>query len=197
MDDKNCIEEPKKKKNWGAGGGLYRGTKVSIKVLDKVIVILLILLVGVVIYLASTGHYTIQFETNGGESIPAYQCKYDEYIQVNTPSKTGYTFAGWFEDSDLTKPFDVKTITVKASGTLYASWTPSMIHVSFDLDGGNVGGKTTIDAKDIPFHEVYGILPTPKKTGKDFLGWTYNGVLIKEDTPVTMNGEHTLKAVWK
>ncbi|MEG0685528.1 MAG: InlB B-repeat-containing protein, partial [Coprobacillus sp.] len=81
----------------------------------RVIAVLMILLIGVVIYLASSGHYSITFDTAGGDNIPVYKCKYDEYIQIETPSKTGYTFAGWFEDTDLSKPFDLETMTVKAS----------------------------------------------------------------------------------
>lgn len=198
MDDKNCKDKlTKKQKNWGTDGGLYRGAKVPVKTLNRAIITLLVLLVGVVMYLASTSHYTITFEVNGGETIPSYPCKYGDYIQIDTPIKTGYTFAGWYQDQDLKKPWDLHTDTIKDSMTLYASWTPSKIIVMFDLNGGHINTQHSIDPIERNFNTTYAPLPTPQIDNKTFVGWQYNGLIIKDDTKVTMNGEHTLKAIWE
>lgn len=195
MDDKNCKE--KKQKNWGTGGGLYRGAKVPVKTLNRAIVVLLTLLIGVVIYLASTSHYSITFEVNGGEHLPSYSYKYGDFIEVETPIKTGYTFAGWYQDQDLTKTWDLLNDTIKDSMTLYASWTPSKIIVMFDLNGGHINHQPTIEPIERNFNASYDPLPTPQMDNKTFVGWQYNGSLIKNDTKVTMNGEHTLKAIFE
>lgn len=198
MDDKNRVKETsKKKKDWGSGGGLYRGLKASVKSLNRIIIILMIALVAVVIYLSTTGSYTTTFELNGGENISAEHNKYGEYIDVETPVKTGYQFAGWYQDKDLSKEWDLKKDIVEDNMTLYAKWNPTRIHVLFDTDGGLVENQEIISAKDVLFHEPYGELPTPAKDGYTFNGWEYNGERITSKSIVSMNGEHTLKAIYK
>lgn len=197
MVDKDSHEEERKVKNWGTGGGLYRGAKVSVKTLNKIIAVLMIALVVVVVYLASTSHYTVTFETNGGDSLSTYQCKYGEYINIETPSKTGYELTGWYQDADCTKDWDLKKDTVQQSMTLYAAWTPMKIIVNFDLNGGTVNKAATLPSKEIPFRDKYGDLPIPTKSGYTFVGWQYNQTFIESNTVLSMNGEHTLKALWK
>lgn len=66
--------------------------------------------------------FTVKFETNGGtavsDQIVERECK------ISTPEETtreGYIFEDWYEDSSLTKKFDVnKRIT--ADTTVYAKW---------------------------------------------------------------------------
>ncbi len=198
MEENNNQENQNKKvKNWGTGGGMYRSVKVSVKTLNYVIGILMVVLVGVIIFLASTSHYVVDFEMNGGESISSYKCKYGDYVQFETPSKTGYTFNGWFADSDLTKSWDEEKDIVEKSMTLYASWVANDIKIMFDLDGGTINQQKTLDPIVIPFNESYGELPTPLKTGYVFKGWQYNGTFIDNNMKVSMNGEHTLKAIWQ
>ena len=53
----------------------------------------------------------------------------EETVTLTTPTKTGYTFAGWYEDEELTKKYNGTTITIepdttKYEKTLYAKWTP-------------------------------------------------------------------------
>ena len=38
------------------------------------------------------------------------------------PTKTGYTFAGWYSDAGLTTPYTFTTMPA-SSITLYAKWT--------------------------------------------------------------------------
>ncbi|MBQ8862084.1 MAG: InlB B-repeat-containing protein, partial [Clostridia bacterium] len=40
-------------------------------------------------------------------------------------NKPGYTFAGWYYDEALTKPYDINTVIEKGTEpfTLYAKWT--------------------------------------------------------------------------
>ena len=67
MDEKEEIE--KKQKNWGPGGGMYRGVNVPVKILNYVIITLMVILVGVVVFLALNSHFTVNLDTNGGENI--------------------------------------------------------------------------------------------------------------------------------
>lgn len=65
----------------------------------------------------------IRFDTNGGTklrsalSTPGYSLGLARYI----PEKSGYTFTGWYEDKELTKP--IKRIVAFENTTIYAGWT--------------------------------------------------------------------------
>lgn len=43
---------------------------------------------------------------------------------LDRPERKNYTFAGWYWDRALTRPFDMENGTVTESLTLYARWTP-------------------------------------------------------------------------
>lgn len=191
MDEKQEIE--KKQKNWGPGGGMYRGVNVPVKVLNYVIVSLMIILVGVVIFLSLNSHFTVTLDTNGGENIKPIECKHGDSILIDEPLKAGYSFEGWYLDEDLKYEWDPLTQKVEQSMTLYASWKPIKINVVFDYDGGNV----LLEHKEVTYDDVYGELPQPTKNGYQFLGWMYNNEFITKDTVVSTNGEHVLKALWQ
>ncbi|MBQ8383624.1 MAG: SUMF1/EgtB/PvdO family nonheme iron enzyme [Spirochaetaceae bacterium] len=67
--------------------------------------------------------YTVTFDANGGSEVAP---QIVESGQTATrpepdPTKDGWTFLGWYEDSGLTKKFDFST-PVTADITLYAKW---------------------------------------------------------------------------
>lgn len=66
--------------------------------------------------------YTITFETNGGSTIAPKTI--DEGILLEKPqdpTKAYHTFAGWYTDTELTKPYDFASAVV-GDMTLYAKW---------------------------------------------------------------------------
>lgn len=67
--------------------------------------------------------YTVQFQTNGGTVITNQIKNYNGKIIVPPiPVKEGYTFAGWYTDSALTKEWHFDTDVVRENLTLYAKW---------------------------------------------------------------------------
>ena len=65
--------------------------------------------------------YTVTFDANGGSVSPtSKQVTYDETYTVPTPTRTGYTFAGWY--SGGTK-YTGGTWKTASNTTLTASWT--------------------------------------------------------------------------
>ena len=66
--------------------------------------------------------YTVSFDTNGGSEVaPQIVESGQKVAKPEDPTKDGWTFLGWYEDSGLTNEFDFSTL-VTADITLYAKW---------------------------------------------------------------------------
>ena len=65
---------------------------------------------------------TLTFETNGGSEIAALRAPSGTVVDLAafTPTRSGYTFAGWYADSALTER--VTEVTLTGSRTVYAGW---------------------------------------------------------------------------
>ena len=67
--------------------------------------------------------YTVTYESNGGSTVPSQTVKYNEAAnKPAAPTKSGYTFAGWYTEEKLTNKYDFAT-PVTGNITLYAKWT--------------------------------------------------------------------------
>lgn len=103
----------------------------------------------------------------------------NKVITLPTPTKTGYTFAGWYEDTKFTKKYNSNTITVEPdtttyNKTLYAKWTPINYTISYNLDGGILPtGKTNPTTYTV---EDEFTLNNPVKEGYVFAGWKGTGI---------------------
>ncbi|HAT89540.1 MAG TPA: cell surface glycoprotein, partial [Roseburia sp.] len=66
--------------------------------------------------------YTVSFDSNGGSSIANQSVESNHTAsKPANPSKTGFTFAGWFTDKDCTTAYDFSS-KVTGDITLYAKW---------------------------------------------------------------------------
>lgn len=88
--------------NANSGTGSSSGKKEEVEVTDPV---------------------TVRFETNGGGTIDKQKIqKGTTATEPDAPTKTGYTFYGWYTDAEFSgEEFDFDT-TVSESMTLYAKW---------------------------------------------------------------------------
>jgi uncharacterized repeat protein (TIGR02543 family) len=136
--------------------------------------------------------YTITFVTNGGSEVtPITQGYETEVTAQQDPTRDGYSFAGWYDNAELTG--DGYTFDTMPLGgtTLYAKWTANTYYVTFEnFDSCSSAGK------DVTFGSTYGDLPTPSKKGYGFTGWYIGDTKITSDTVVTTAGAHTLTATW-
>ena len=68
--------------------------------------------------------WTVKFESNGGSAV-ASQVVWNgsKAIEPADPTKASYTFAGWYDPSDLSDEFDFANTTITGDITLYAKWT--------------------------------------------------------------------------
>ncbi|WP_286148053.1 InlB B-repeat-containing protein [Neopoerus faecalis] len=77
--------------------------------------------------------YTVTFETSGGSAVdPVIVDAGSTVTKPADPTKSGYTFGGWYKDSTLQTPWDFANDTVTADTTLYAKWTANPPAPSYD-----------------------------------------------------------------
>ena len=138
--------------------------------------------------------YTITFNSNDGTLVAPQNVNAGEKLTEPTPAPTreGFTFDGWYEDSAFSKKFDFNT-PITDSMTLYAKWTENKYTLTFDANGGsgtmapiaNLTGEYTLPANEFT-----------APSGKQFKGWslTADGAIV---TKVDMTENKTVYAIWE
>lgn len=124
--------------------------------------------------LKMSAHYTLSFDTNGGEEIEKQVLSNNEVTTTVIPVRESWVFDGWFIDSDLTEPF-IFGGTLKADTTIYAKWVK---YIKFVDESDCIKTITVGDGEYIP-------LPTDDElidmALEDFIvSWYY----IKDDTNI-------------
>jgi len=136
--------------------------------------------------------YTLSFEPSGGDAVTAQSISYNATASEPTaPTKTGYTFGGWFKESAIINQWDFTKDVITANMTLYAKWiqnnssgnngggynpTPPKISiVFFETNGGNLLDNLSV-TNDTRLAE----LPIPIKEGYTFGGWYHDEALTKK-----------------
>ena len=125
--------------------------------------------------------YTVAFNANGGTggqstTIKATPNKAMPAISTTAPTRTGYTFMGWYDNNDYTKGTQYYTSAGKSARsfnktsaiTLYAGWKANTFTVTYDSNGGTgttESHKCTYDSTCTLSESKY------KKTGYSFTGW--------------------------
>ena len=105
--------------------GLYRYVKISVKTLDKIIVIGIVAMVLILAYGIAHNGYTITFDSNGGTDVPAQELMYGDLVaEPEPPTREGYTFGGWFKDENCLYEWNMEEYQVAEPMTLYALWIP-------------------------------------------------------------------------
>lgn len=119
-------------------------------------------------------HYTLSFDTNGGEEVEKQVLSNNEVTTTVIPVRESWVFDGWFIDSDLTEPF-IFGGTLRADTTIYAKWVK---YIKFVDESDCIKTITVGDGEYIP-------LPTDDElidmALEDFIvSWYY----IKDDTNI-------------
>lgn len=119
------------------------------------------------------------------------------YGSLPKPTRTGYTFDGWYTAKDGgTLITEDLIVSVTTDQTLYAHWTLNPYTVTLDANGGTVSD----DSVTVTYSNGYGTLPEPTRDGYTFLGWftaADGGTEVTASTTVTTNKDHTLYAHWQ
>ena len=141
--------------------------------------------------------YEIEYVLDGGINHPNNPTSYadsDLPIILNSPSKAGYTFDGWYLDAAFTSDKIIELNTsMSGKVTLYAKWTATKYAIYYQLDGGinNPNNPQGYDILTLPVE-----LLEPTKEDYQFLGWYLNDQLI-DKLDVGLEGDVTLFAKWE
>ena len=140
-------------------------------------------------------YYTINLNPTGGNVTPISVDVVRTLAIGNlpTPTRTNYTFDGWYTAKTGGDLVDSSYVPTK-SQTIYAHWTATPTHtVTFNGNGGTVSeaSRVVVDGEKV------GTLPTASRYGYAFDGWyldTQSGVKIDHSyVPTT---DITVKAKW-
>ena len=137
--------------------------------------------------------YTISFNSNGGSNVSSITKPYGDAVAApSNPSKEGYSFGGWYSDSDLTIPYEFTTMP-KENITLYAKWINNTVIVNFETNGG-----TTLDEITIEKGSRISAIQTVEKLGYTFKGWYKDRALTQAfSIEEAIMQDMTLYAKWQ
>ena len=93
-----------------------------------------------------SAHYTLSFDTNGGEEVEKQVLSNNEVTTTVIPVRESWVFDGWFIDSDLTEPF-IFGGTLRADTTIYAKWVK---YIKFVDESDCIKTITVGDGEYIP-----------------------------------------------
>ncbi|WBB06191.1 InlB B-repeat-containing protein [Streptococcus alactolyticus] len=93
--------------------------------------------------------YNLTYEPNGGSYVDYQTGLYNQSVSVTsaTPTRVGYTFAGWYKDPDFKQKAGT-SVTLDKDVTLYAKWEPKNVHytvVYLKEKYDNATGKTSFE----------------------------------------------------
>ena len=139
--------------------------------------------------------FKVTFYTDDGEESYLENIEWNSTISAPVdPVKTGYTFGGWYKNSDYTVSFNFANDVIKEDTTLYARWTINVYNVVFDTDGGSVIADQNIEYNK----KASKPYPDPSKDGHTFLGWYKDSACTAEyDFNTLITDDTTIYAKWE
>jgi uncharacterized repeat protein (TIGR02543 family) len=128
----------------------------------------------------------------GGDALPPLTADNESLIQLPTPNKIGYRFAGWYVDSNYTTEY-TKSLMEVGDRIIYAKWIIEMYTITFNTLGGNeITGWAGYYDTELPS------IPIPTRTGYTFIGWYTDIDLTTEFTLTKFPGyDITIYAKWE
>lgn len=136
--------------------------------------------------------YSITYNLNGGTNASSNPSTYtiESAFTFASPSKTGYTFLGWFDENGN----QITNINAGTTGALKltANWNDGdTYNVVLNADGG----ETSETSIKVQYNKSYA-LPIPTKAGYTFDGWYSGSIRIANNGTWKYDYIDTLSAHW-
>lgn len=166
------------------------------KLLSTLVLIVLSVAIGLCTTACGGGKKcVVTLDANGGQVAngqTSVEVTLNKEYTLPTPTRAGYTFEGWMQD---TSPIATTgKWTIETDITVKASWAVRTYNITLDVNGGDALAQTvlTTSLND----DLLVQLPTPTKSGYTFEGWLYNGELLKDVVIWSYDVDATLVAKW-
>jgi len=150
--------------------------------------------------------YTVSFDANEGTVTTNNKTVdfYSAYGELPIPTRTGYTFNGWYTEKTNGEKITSDTIVkIKENQTLYAQWIAHTYNIEFYANGGT----GTMSQQKFTYDVAQALTPNAFSIpGYSFLGWStssdsttviYTNGQSLVNLTTTNNGIIKLYAVWK
>lgn len=140
--------------------------------------------------------YVVTFNSQGGSSVAAKYVSYNTAVsQPAAPTRTGYTFGGWYTNAACTTAWNFAA-KVTSDKTLYAKWTENQYTITYNL---NKGKNSTKNPKTYTITTNVIKLQNPTRTGYIFKGWYKDAKFKTKVTQIKKGstGKVTLYAKWE
>ncbi len=145
------------------------------------------------VYAAWVNEFTVTFK-DGSKilSTTTVTSGYNVKAPANPTAKSGKTFAGWFADAALTKPFNFGSVITSAT-TVYAKWDSVYHNVNLYIDGNTLWKTVAIEEGETLSYEG-----APTKDYREFANKWYTDAACTTlfNTATAVEEEFNLYAGW-
>ena len=160
----------------------------------------------IVLYARWTANvYTVTFDSQSATVASSPTSKTVTYPATTidalstAPTKTGYTFGGWYTATNGGGTAFTASSVVSASTTVYAKWNANVYTVTFDSQSATVMPSPSTKSVTYPATTIDALPTPPTKTGYTFGGWytaiNGGGQLFTAFTQVS--SDTTIYAYWQ
>jgi uncharacterized repeat protein (TIGR02543 family) len=152
--------------------------------------------------------YTITYNLDSGKNNsknPASYTVTTATITFNEPTRTGYTFGGWYTDAKFKNKITKLAKGSTGNKTLYAKWTANKYTIKFNGNGSTKGSMKS--QNNCSYGTSYKLTANAyKRTGYTFNGWntkadgsgkSYSNKASVKNLSAKSGGSVTLYAQWK
>lgn len=147
----------------------------------------------------SAATYRITYIVNGGKNSSKNPSTYTYAKGVSSfgkPTRSGYTFGGWYADSKFKTKITKISTTNTGDIKLYAKWTLSKYKITYKLSGGKNNSKNPSTYSSTGNAVT---LKAPTRSGYAFVGWYSDSKYKNKVTSIKKGskGDITLYAKWE
>ena len=141
--------------------------------------------------------YSITFNLGGGNLAETPVSKYNietADIILPIPSRTGYTFVGWFDNDQLSgEAIDCIPLGSHDDKVFYAKWQTIDYAITYDLNDANSVSPATNSTSNPATYTIEDavVFEDPTREGYKFTGWSISNI------DVGTYGEKTITANWQ